>query len=144
MISFNTNLGRTYNVYTIKLSVLLLKRGIMKYVLQSRFQNFDNQYPPEKFKFFLKHNIYNLYFHIHLKNPISLSKFVKEWPCLPITLTIISCALLNNRTFLYIMFFVDKGLLERKKGFLWMFFDRFMKVNSTTLYLYISEQYAFD
>lgn len=42
------------------------------------------------------------------------------------------------------MFFVDKGLLERKKGFLWMFFGRFMKVNSTTLYLYISEQYAFD
>lgn len=81
---------------------------------------------------------------MHLKNPISLSKFVKEWPCLPITLTIISCALLNNKTFLYIMFFVDKALLERKKGFLWMFFDRFMKVNSTTLYLYISERYAFD
>lgn len=35
-------------------SVLLLKRGIMKYVLQSPFQNFDNQYPPEKLKFFFK------------------------------------------------------------------------------------------
>lgn len=110
----------------------------MKYVLQSPFQNFDNQYPPEKFKVFLKHNVYNLYFHIHLKN-------VKEWPCLPITLTIISCAPLNKKkTFLYITFSVDKGLLERKKSFLWMFSERFMKVNSTTLYLYISEQYAFD
>lgn len=42
------------------------------------------------------------------------------------------------------MFFVDKGLLERKKSLLWIFSDRFMKVNTTTLYLYISERYAFD
>lgn len=74
----------------------------MKYGLQSPFQNFDNQYPPEKFKVFLKHNVYNLYFHIHLKNHISLSKFVKEWPCLPITLTIISCAPLNKKKRFYI------------------------------------------
>lgn len=89
----------------------------MKYVLQSPFQNSDNQYPPEKgsLRFYLKHNVYNLYFHIHLKTPISLSKFVKEWPCLPITLTIISCALLNKKTYLYITFFVDKGFLERRK-----------------------------
>lgn len=83
--------------------------------------------------------MYNLYFYIYLKNLIFFLKFVKEWLCLLIILIIILCVFLNNKMFLYIMFFVDKGFLERKKGFFWMFFDRFMKVNSMILYFYILE-----
>lgn len=83
--------------------------------------------------------MYNLYFYIYLKILIFFLKFVKEWLCLFIILIIILCVFLNNKMFLYIMFFVDKGFLERKKSLFWIFFDRFMKVNIMILYFYILE-----